>query len=373
MNNGDLALMRREFKLDSYALPIKEVYSVYLKKDNGEIITQGSKQFGLMDVETRELYLKNFKKALTGALDSKIFELDFKNNSEDVMHGLLQLALSNKTEMSEFENNVVNKIRENFNYNTDIVINFIKSEYYFGAKGKDAKDDYVQAVDFILCTINKVEVPKKVLKFDYSEMDFKTNSALDVTVNLNSPLDAFMYPSFDDEGYIDPDRIIYYSHKSKDMNRTFIDGVLECNTKPTAEDERKTFKFILQEVTENSIKPEVLQNIYEDIADKLQNDEITLNMKGLELLLEDNFINTKTLKNAFMEFCGGDYNFKIKNILPDFGGKTIKILNDSMEINIVPEHLRTVKQIKDKEGRTCLNIILNDNILLDDMGVETES
>jgi hypothetical protein len=373
MNSRDLALMRREFKLDSYALPIKEVYSVYLKKDNGEIITQGSKQFGLMDVETRELYLNNFKKALTGSIDSKIFELTFKNINEDVMHGLLQLALSNKTEMTEFANTVVNKIRENFNYDTDIVINFIKSEYYFGAKGKGNKDDYVQAIDFILCTVNKVEVPKKVLKFDYSEMDFKTNSVLDVTVNLNSPLDAFMYPSFDDEGYVDPDKIIYYSHKSKDMNRTFIDGVLDCNIKPTAEDERKTFKSILQEVTENSIRPEVLQNIYEDIADKLQDNQIMINMKGLELLLEDNFINTKPLKNAFMEFCGGDYNFKIKNILPDFGSKSINILNDSMEINIVPEHLQTIKQIKDEDGRTCLNIILNEDVLLDDMGVETES
>lgn len=34
MNNKDLALLRKEFKLDSYALPIKEVYSIYLKKDN---------------------------------------------------------------------------------------------------------------------------------------------------------------------------------------------------------------------------------------------------------------------------------------------------------------------------------------------------
>lgn len=73
MNKKVLANLRKEFKDGSYMLPIKEIHTVYLKKDNGEIITQDSRVLGRMDVDTRELYLSNFKKILTGTIDSKIY------------------------------------------------------------------------------------------------------------------------------------------------------------------------------------------------------------------------------------------------------------------------------------------------------------
>lgn len=370
MNNKNLALMRKEFKLDSYALPIKEVYSVYLKKDNGKIITEGKKLFDLMDTEEKQLYLNNFKKALTGTIDSKIFELTF--NDKSMMQALLCSTLNNKMELQEFVDSVVNRIRENFNYDTDIVINLIKSEYYRAVK--DSKDDYVSAFNFILCTINKVEIPKKVLKFDYSQMDFKANSSLDVTVNLNSPLDAFMYPGFDDENYMDTDKLVYYSHKAEMLNNTFVNDVMECKLKATAADEMKTFKYILQEATENKISPTVLQNIYEDLYDKSIDDEDKgLNYEDVKKLFEDNFINTESLKDSFDEVCGGDYTFKPKNIIPDFSNKSVKIQNDIVEVNIVPGHLNLIKQIKDSQGRKCINLILNEDALIDGLNLETEN
>jgi hypothetical protein len=79
MNKKDLSNIRREFKLGSCMLPIKEIYSVYLKKDGGNIITRDLEYFERMEIEKRELYLNNFRKVLTGSLDSKIFELDFEN------------------------------------------------------------------------------------------------------------------------------------------------------------------------------------------------------------------------------------------------------------------------------------------------------
>ena len=102
MNKKDLADLRKEFKLNSYMMPIKEIYSVYLKKDNGEIITKELNHFEMMDMEKRELYLNNFKKVLTGTIDAKIFELDFKmGNSGQAQN---EVAATNTIDSSAAQN-----------------------------------------------------------------------------------------------------------------------------------------------------------------------------------------------------------------------------------------------------------------------------
>jgi hypothetical protein len=387
MNKKDLSDIRKEFKIDSYALPIKEVYSVYLKKDNGQIITNELTPFEMMDIETRELYLNNFKKVVTGTIDSKIFELDFKNqnleeNLPESTQNILYSALSEKKSIPDFADKIVDKIRDNFNYDTDIVINFIKSEYYRGNKKSKSQDenveDYIQAIEFILCSVNKVDVPKKVLKFDYSEMKFKSNSILDVTINLNSPLDGFVFPSFSSE-YVDVNKLIYYSHKAKQINDAFVQGVLDCNMKPTAVEEKESFTAIIQTAVENEIKPEVMQQIYENINEKLEyenedDEEPKVDMKEVVNILSQSGIEKPELvKNAFEEVCGGDYEFKVKNIVPDFERRSVKIENDNINITITPGNLNTVKQIRDKDGRKCLLIVLNEDVTIDGLNIETEN
>jgi len=106
MNKKELADIRKEFKLDSGMLKIQEIYSVYLKKDNVQIdyepiIYSEFNYFDRMDMDKKELFLGNFKKVLTGALDTKIFELDFQNieeeKEEEYAQKILTLALKANT------------------------------------------------------------------------------------------------------------------------------------------------------------------------------------------------------------------------------------------------------------------------------------
>jgi hypothetical protein len=84
MNKKEIADIRKEFKLDSNLMKIQEIYTVYLKKDNVQIdfepvIHSEFDYFDRMDMDKKELFLGSFKKVLTGALDTKLFELNFKN------------------------------------------------------------------------------------------------------------------------------------------------------------------------------------------------------------------------------------------------------------------------------------------------------
>lgn len=422
MNKKDLADLRKEFKLTSYMMSIKEIYSVYLKKDNGEIITKELNHFEMMDIEKRELYLENFKKVLTGSIDAKIFELDFKmmnsgeteqeiaaattgldESTKDIveilkekMEGndykpeniesaqtILYNGLSSGESIIEYADKIVEKISRNYTYETDIVINFVKAEYFRGNKKRSKEadesiDDYVQAIDYILCSINKVDVPKKVLKFDYAEMTFRPNSALDVEVNLKSPLDGFMFPSISSE-YVDVNKIIYYSSKAKQMNIAFVENVLDCSIKPTAIEEKESFNAILNTVVGDRIKADTMQEIYERINQKLElvdeedGGEPTIDMKEITKVLEETGIEqTEVVKSAFEEICGGDYEFKVKNIVPDFNSKSIKIENETTNITITPRELSSVRQVIDKNGKKCLLIELTEDVEINGFKLENE-
>lgn len=382
MNKKDLADLRKEFKLNSYMMPIKEIYSVYFKKDNNEIIKKDLSYFDMLEVEKKELYLNNFKKVLTGTIDTKIFELDFKNeNLEESTQNVLYKALISQERVAEYADKIVEKISENYTYDTDIVINFVKAEYYKGISKRreeadESLEDSVQAIQFILCSINKVDIPKRVLKFDYEERSFKANSSLDTTINLNSPLDGFMFPSFSD-GNMDVNKVVYYSSKSKQLNFKFVEEVLNCSIKQTAIEEKECFNAILNDVIGNKIKADAMQEIYEKINEKLEDnmddEEPTMNMKEIKRVLEDSGIeNTEVLESSFEENCGGDYEFKVKNIIPDFRSKSIKIENEDTSISINPRDLSSVKQIVDKNGAKCLVIELSGDVEINGFKLEIE-
>lgn len=418
MNKKDLADLRKEFKLNSYMMPIKEIYSVYLKKDNGEIITKELNYFEMMDMEKRELYLNNFKKVLTGTIDAKIFELDFKmynstqtqnevaaassintpelqnlnvaTNQEDKNESgfistqtILYNALSSGQSIVEYADSVVEKMAKNYTYETDIVINFVKAEYFKGNKKRkeeadESIDDYVQAIEFILCSVNKVDVPKKALKFDYAEMAFKPNSALDTVINLNSPLDGFVFPSFSSD-YVDVNKVVYYSSKAKQMNTVFVEDILDCSIKPTGIEEKESFNAILNTVVGDKIKPETMQEIYERINEKLEyqdeegEEDPSVDMKEIKNVLEESGIKeTESLQSAFEQICGGDYEFKIKNIVPDFNSRSIKIENETTNITITPKELSSVRQVRDKNGKKCLLIELTEDVQINGFKLETE-
>ncbi len=390
MNKKDLADLRKEFKVSTYMLSVKEIYSVYLKKDNKAIIMKELNYLDMMDVEKRELYLENFKKVLSGPIDSKIFELDFMaqdpgNDAEsaDNAQSVLYNCLRSGESIVEYADKLVEKIAENYNYEMDVVINFVKAEYLKGSRNRseeadESVDDHVQAVEFILCSINKVDAPKKVLKFDYSELTFKPSSAIDVELNLKTPLDGFMFPSIGGD-FVDVNKIIYYSSTSKQMNVSLVENVLGCNLKPNAVEEKESFNAILHTVVGGRIKPETMQEIYEKINEKLEfadeedEEEPTVNMKEITRVLESSGIEkTEMVEAAFEEICGGDYDFKVKNIIPAFESKSIKIENENTNVTITPRDLSSVRQVIDKKGKKYLLIELTEDVEVNGFKLENE-
>jgi len=389
MNKKELADIRKEFKLDSGMMKIQEIYSVYLKKDNVQIdyepiIHSEFDFFDRMDMDKKELFLGNFKKVLTGALDTKIFELDFQNEDEENnTQNILNSALkaTNKNDIQSSINILIKKIAANYKYETDVVVTFIKAEYWLGSSHRSIEadesiDDAVQAFNFILSSVNKIDVPKRTLKFDYTDKEFKANSTLDSVINLNAPVEGFMFPSLTD-GYSDINKILYYASKPKELSTAFIDKVLNCDFKFTAEDEKNCFSDILKSIIGDKIKPELMQDIYvniHELSEQAEDGESpTLGIVDVKNILNNCGAEIiSDIESAFEETCGLKYDFKINNIVPEFSSKSIKINSEIANITLTPKDLNSVKQVKNKDGRRCLLIELDEDVIIEGFILETE-
>lgn len=387
MDKKEIAGIRKELKNDSTVLQVDDIYYVYLKSDNQEVVHSDYKYFHQVETEMQEMHLTNFRKVLTGAFDTKVFELDFDNAIENDTQSLLDNAVNaSKDDFISSCEELLKKIKADFMYDSDVFVSFMRAEYIKGAKrrsrkmveSEEAVDDAVTPYKFIICSINKIEPQKKALKFDFRNKELTTNSAVDIVINTKSPLDGFMYPSLTDN-MADVNKIIYYGSKPKDLNMVLIENVLGCISKETADSEKDRFTGVLKTVIGESVNAEVMQKIYSQLNDKIAEYEESENgeevpvigAKELKSILTSSGAELKSsdVASAFGEMAGDDrYQFKIENIVP----KSIKIHNSGASVTISPGDLDNIKQIRDKNGNKCLLIKLDEDVLIEGFTLKTE-
>lgn len=383
MNKKEINKMKKEFKIDSVMLSIKEIYNVYVKKDNYSVICSNLNYLQMLDVEAQELYINNFKKILGGTLDTKLFELQFMAQDNGTQSQITFTDMVNSEDKELFIkccDNIVNKLLENYTYDSDVVMTIIKGEYWSGKNRKkdstEEETDIINSLQFIMGSVNKVEPFKKTLMFNYDEKEFKPSSGLDTAINLNAPLDGFMFPSFEN-GYADVNKVLYYNSKPKDINYKFIENVLNCAMKLTAEEEKTCFTDIIKNAVGESVKPEIIENIYSKLSEAKElceeNEEEIISLSDIKNILKD--VEAKDIEavdRAFQDSCGTDYKFNINNILPDYNSKSIKIWNEDISISMSPKNLSGIKQIKSSQGGRRLIIELDDDVVVEGFKLLTE-
>lgn len=359
MNKKDIAQLRKQFKKDNASLNISTLFNVYVTKESSDIFHHQSQPFEMMDAEQQELFLNNFKKLLGGNLDEKLFELKFKrhtdNGSQLILHqGLLS---SDVEDWKERMLQIVGKMLQDRQYEMDIVITFIKGEYYKSNKRRNAEaeesaNDTVYSHPFILCSMNTTQDPKKELLFDYVEKEFKYNFDLDPVINLNSPIAGFLFPCFTDNA-ADVNHVLYSAGKVHEPDYAFIEDVLTAEEMMTAKDDKAVFEEIIKNVTSDQLSTSTLSNVYEEIhrmiVDNEEEEQPKLDTKDVERVLKMSGIedvNTEKVELAFKDVIDDDkYEIKASSVVPKYNSKSIKINTKVANISISPQDLRYVKQV----------------------------
>lgn len=366
-------------------MQIREIFNVYVKKESGEIYTHISQPFDMLEKEAQELFLANFKKVLTGQLDSKLFELKFQhdveNSTQAILFEGLQSDLSDDWKESMLQ--IVEKMFAVTVYEFDTVVTFIRGEYQKPTCKRDQEseeggDDEVYSSPYIFCSLNKTDQPKRSLTFDYIEKEFKPNTNLDPIINLTAPLAGFMFPAFSDNA-ADVNHILYSAGKANQPDYRFIEEVLGCEEIITAEEDKATFEIILQKVIGDEVDTELISNVYEEI-DKIvqeneENDENvdpTLDYKDIERILTVSGVenvDTEKVEFAFKDVIDDEkHEFKANNLVP----KKIKINTKVADLSINPKEMKNVKYIM-FQGKKCLLLEIDEDVVLEGFKLETVS
>ncbi|MEH7107644.1 DUF4317 domain-containing protein [Bacillus sp. JJ1764] len=384
MNKKDIANIRKQFKLDNHRMNIREIFNVYVNKESGEIYHQVSQPFQMLDRETQELFLANFKKVLTGNLDAKLFELKFRRDMEDSSQEILFEGL--KADSEDWKDNMLQMVEKMFakaTYEFDTVVTFIRGEIRKPTKKRNLEseeggDDEVYSNEFILCSLNKTDQPKKALMFDYIEKEYKYYNFVDPIINLDSPLSGFLFPAFNDNA-ADVNHILYCAGKANQPDLSFIEEVLSCEDIFTAQDDKDYFDFILKEVIGDEVDSKVISNVYEEIdkiiqetEEKEESEVPTLDYKDIERILtvsgvED--VNTDKVEHAFKSVIDDEkHEFKANNLVP----KSIKISTKIANVTINPKDLKHVKYIT-FQGKRCLLLEVDEEVVVEGFRLESET
>lgn len=383
MNKETIANIRKQFKLNNKHMQIREIFNVYVKKESGEIYTHICQPFDMLEKEAQELFLANFKKVLTGQLDTKLFELKFQRDvvgsTQEILFESLQTDLSDDWQQHMLQ--IVEKMFSVKVYDFDTVVTFIRGEYQKPTRKRDPEsetggDDEVYSSSFVFCSFNKADQPKKSLTFDYIEREFKPNTNLDPIINLTAPLAGFMFPAFHDN-MADVNHILYSAGKANEPDYRFIEEVLNCEDIITAEEDKASFEIILQKVIGDELDTETISNVYEEIDRVVQeneeneeSEEPKIDYKDIERILTVSGVenvDTEKVEFAFKDVIEDEtHEFKATNLVP----KKIKISTNVANLTINPKEMKKVKYIM-FEGKKCLLLEIEEDILLEGFKLET--
>jgi hypothetical protein len=385
MNKKDIANIRKQFKVNNHLMSIKEIFNVYVQKESGEFYHHVSQPFGMLEQETQELFLTNFKKVLTGILDAKLFELKFKRDVDESTQTILFEGLRSDTTEDWKENmlEIVGKMFAHTVYEFDTVVTFIRAEYRKPTRKRDLEsegggDEEVYSNEFILCSLNKTDQPKKALMFDYIEKEFKSYNVFDPIINLESPLSGFLFPTFDDNA-ANANHILYCAGKANQPDGRFIEEVLNCEEIITAQEDKDSFDLILKEVIGDQVDPQIISNVYEEIdkmivenAENEESETPKLDYRDIERILTVSGVeNVETAKveHAFKAIVDDEkHEIKASSLVP----KNIKINTKVADVSINPKDLKYVKYIT-YQGKRCLLLEVDEEVVVEGFRLETST
>lgn len=385
MNKKDIASIRRQFKPDNDLMKVFDIFNVYIMKESSEIYHHESRPFEMLDSDQQELFMANFKKLLSGQLNEKLFELKFQrdtdNSSQFILHkGLLSSGVEEWKEQMLL---IVAKMLKDTQYSQDMVITFIRGEYYKPSKrtneeAEESDRDEVYAHAFILCSMNKTEQPKKTLMFDYVAKEFKYNVDVDPVIKLSAPEAGFLFPCFTDHS-ADVNHVLYAAAKANEPDPHFIQEVLNGEQTMTAKEDKFIFEEIVRDVTGDQLDTRTLAQVYEEINqvidENVEDEAPTLDYKDVERVLSSSGVedvNTDKVAAAFQRVVDDqNYELKATSVVPKYTSKSIKINTKVANIAVSPQDLKYVKQVT-YNGKRCILIEIDEDTVIEGFTMNPE-
>lgn len=371
MNKKEVLELRKQFTPANCA--ITRIAGCYVDHDK-EKKMKSKGAFLSLPEEVAFKYFDIFKKTLSGTIGKNLLNMDFPTEQElpgGKQEFLMRLRKS-KLEDDELLDEFYDKVIESYDFTENYYIVLIHVMYDIPGKGSDGAEMYdasEEVYEFLLCSICPVELSKAGLTYnaEHSQIEDRIRDWI-----VDKPDKGFLFPAFNDRN-TDIHSALYYTKKSADLQQGLIDEVLGAKVPMSAEEQRQSFNYLLQDV----------------IGDKLDYSKIQFLHDKLNELLEEHkddpepFEIDKTDVRKIIEECvGGELHEFDKHYNECIGEKETLLVSNivnvkmfeiktaNARIQVDPDRAALV-ETKIIDGRPCVVILVDGNIEVDGIEVAT--
>ena len=248
MTKKDVLELKRRFKKSECTFT--RLCGCYVNGEK-EIVLNIGETFLNLEEEEFYKYLDIAKKTLSGTVGNNLLELNFPLEEEEpggkqqFLMGLRESGLKNEGLLENFYQHII----DTYDYAGNYLILIFHDAYDVMRKTSDNNklDESEEVYEYLLCAICPVTLSKPAL--GYLENENRIGPRIRDWV-VGAPDNGFVFPAFTDRS-TDIHSIMYYTRNAKDPHPEFMELGLGCAPKPTATEQKETFKCIIN----NAIAP----------------------------------------------------------------------------------------------------------------------
>lgn len=376
MNKKEIAEIKKRLKKEGCTFT--RMCGCYVDSTHNRITRLG-KTFLNLDEEEFYKYLELAKKVLSGTVGNNLLELDFpleeeQGGKQQFLLGLRESKLKNEELLERFYDLVI----ENYYFTGNYLILIYHDAYDVPLKTKDNRtlDESEEIYEYLLCAICPVTLSKPGLGYleDSNEIGLRMRDWI-----VGAPDTGFVFPAFTDRS-TDIHAALFYTKNAKEPPTEFIEGVLGCNQKMTATEQKEVFRSILEDALGEENRYETIKEIHDKIHEKItentesspknvEPEQIELSKNTIREILNNSGISEDKVIQAEQEYDKkvGEAKLYAENVVDQ---RKFEVKTYDVVLHVKPEKAARIKsQIID--GQKCLVIPMDANENVNVNGIHT--
>lgn len=342
MNKKEIAEIRRHIRRERSN--ITALYGCFVNQ-NKEVISEFRQSIATMPEFESDKFFSLLKKNLNGNPGKNLIDIEFTTEQavDSPEHNLLMKLRDSECKDDEARAEFFQKIIDATEMETGYLILLGYDTYdvpFNKSEDLTAEMDSTETYRFLLSCVCPVKLSKAVLEYKTAEKEFHDSG---IANQLAEPVIGFLFPAFDERS-TNIYNALLYTKDSGNNQEDFVKAIF--NTTPTmaADQQKETFKRLLERTLENECSLDVIQAIYNELDQKLQIDkeakkkEISMFEKEeIQNVLYDAGVTEEKIKNfeiQYDEIFGEKTKIPVQNVMES---KKFEIQIPNVSIRMVPE------------------------------------
>jgi hypothetical protein len=268
MNKKDLSELKKHFLPADDLLTVKKV-SINFVDSEKTMRCHSVRSFAEIPDEEMSVLYQTFSRVLKGTLGKALIEYPFPNEmyEEDRSQNLLWELLEKGLNDEEQLNKVIQHISDNMVYTLPYALFIAECTYTVYEKNRNDERNKFDSHEyrFLIAAVCSVESRVDGLIYDEEENNIIRKTVFDRVVG-QAPTDGFLFPTFTGRGP-DVNHVMYYTKNAKKPNVSIVEEVLGCHFTLSAQEEKETFRAVLDKAVGDELNLQVIAGINEKIQD----------------------------------------------------------------------------------------------------------